>query len=339
MQEGGSPRPLQPPQAQLQQLGASRHQLAMQPSAAGSVQRMSAEQPRLQDAETLQRPPQQIWQQQPRQQSDLLLQQQPSPSQWQQQQPQGPELSAGIASAQAAVNSTKVHTQWHSATVAGPSSSLAAAVTAGRSDDELSSSATMQQNLKFTEPVLESAYMETQGQPLAHMDLLFILLNLAVTVCCIWTSSGDSMCHQGASNRWQVLLFAWGQWALLPVAAVWLLFSPSSYGRWREQLWVVHRLLSALHVALLVLLSALQERGLLLAAGSGPTGGAAAATVTAAGAAVTRGALGLHKGKALALLAENLGLKVSGQVVTSDLDVHRSTALSIWRVTRLPCLV
>jgi hypothetical protein len=197
----------------------------------------------------------------------------------------------------------------------------------------------MQQDLRFTEPVLESAYLETQRQPLARMDLLFVVLNLAATLCCIWGSSSG---NPGAS-RGQALLSAWGQWVLLPVAAVWLLASPSSYGRWREVLWVVHRLLSALHVVALLVLSVLQERGLLLlGAASSPAGAAAAAA--AAGAAVTRGAIGLQKGRALALLAENLGLKVSlgaglGCCVRTALTVPRMPASALCHTcTLFPCV-
>lgn len=284
---------------QLQQQGAARQQ---QLAAAAGSSSWSAEQPFLQDV-LPSASARQPWQ----------------GHQQQQQQPRAAELSAAIAPARAAeAASTSPRTTWHSASTEPP---LAAAA------DEPTSSGTMQQDLRFTEPVLESAYLETQRQPLARMDLLFVFLNLAATLCCIWSSSSGA---PGAS-RGQVLLSAWGQWVLLPVAAVWLLASPSSYGRWREVLWVVHRLVSALHVAALVVLSVLQERGLLLGAASSPAGTAAAAAVTAAGAAVGRGALGLQKGRALALLAENLGLKVrlgvaSGRCVsTADIVTHACT--------------
>jgi hypothetical protein len=159
----------------------------------------------------------------------------------------------------------------------------------------------MQPNLSFADPVLESAYMEFQRQPLASMDLLFILLTLGVTLFSFRDpNSGYPL------SRGQLLLASSGQWLLLLVAAVWLLCWPHSYSRWREALWVAHRLLAAVHVAVLGLLSILLQQGMMLGPGSGPAGAATAA----AAAAVLKGVLGLHRGKGLALLAEQLGLKV-----------------------------
>jgi len=204
------------------------------------------------------------------------------------QQPR--ELAAAIAAAQCAVKST----HWQDkALLAGAAGSTAAA------HCEVASHNTMQPNLRFSDPVLEAAYMETQGQPLANLDLLFILLNLAVMACCMWDSSWQAG-TTGASSL-QQLLSAWGQWLLLAVAAVWLLAAPSSYGRWREPLWVAHRVLSALHVASVLLLHMLPQRLVLSGASA-----AVSAAVTAGSAWLPA----LHKGKLLTLLAHNLGLKV-----------------------------
>lgn len=175
----------------------------------------------------------------------------------------------------------------------------------------------MQPNLMFAEPVLESAYMETQGQTLAHMDMLFIVVNVAVSLCYVWTSSMGA--QASSSSSLQLVLSACCHLGLLLVAAVWLLASPGSYGRWRETLWVVHRVAAALQGALLVLLSPLQQQRLLLGGGMGPVGAAAAASVT-------YGALGLHKGKALALLAQNLGLKVGPARAHTRTHTHARTS-------------
>lgn len=138
--------------------------------------------------------------------------------------------------------------------------------------------------------------METQGQSLSHLDLLFIVLNLVVTACCVWNSSG--MAALGSCNWWQRAAAAWGHCLLLPLAAVWLMAAPSSYGRWREPLWVAHKVLSALHMGGMLLLGGMLQR-----------------RMASAGAAVAAGALGLHKGKALSLMAANLGLKVKKPVL------------------------
>jgi hypothetical protein len=152
--------------------------------------------------------------------------------------------------------------------------------------------------------------MRTHGRALLNMDVLFILLNAAVMLCSLWDGSSSSSSDQHPGSYWQVLGAACGQWLLLPVALLWLLTSPRSYSRWREVLWVVHRLASAINFALLVVLSSLQQWGLLTGAGGGPLSAATAAAVAAAGPAVMRAAVGLHKGSALALLSGNLGLKV-----------------------------
>lgn len=229
------------------------------------------------------------------QQQQHLQHQQPHWQQMQQeQQPalkqQPRELTAAIAAAQSALKST----QWQ-----GKALLPGAAGSAAAGQCEVASHNTMQPNLRFSDPVLEGAYMETQGQPLANLDLLFILLNLAVMACCMYDSSWQA---GTAGASWlQQLLAAWGQWLLLAVAAVWLLAAPSSYGRWREPLWVAHRVLSALHVASVVLLHMLPQSLVL----SGVSA-AASAAVTAGGAFLPA----LHKGKLLTLLAQNLGLKV-----------------------------
>jgi hypothetical protein len=169
----------------------------------------------------------------------------------------------------------------------------------------------MQQDLRFSDRALEAVYMQTHSRALLNMDVLFVLLNAAVLLCSLWdSSSSSSSSGRLPGSHGQVLLAACGQWLLLPVALLWLLTSPSSYSKWREALWVGHRLASALNFALLVVLSSLQQRGLLTGTGAGPLGAAAAAAVAAAGPAVMRAALGLHKGSALALLVAKLGLKV-----------------------------
>jgi hypothetical protein len=183
----------------------------------------------------------------------------------------------------------------------------------------------------FAEPVLESAYMETQGQTLAHMDMLFIVVNVAVLLCYVWTSSSmGAQASSSSSSSLQLVLWACCHLGLLLVAAVWLLASPGSYGRWRETLWVVHRVVAALQGALLVLLSPLQQQGLLLGGGMGPVGAAAAASVT-------YGALGLHKGKALALLAQNLGLKVGPARAHTHTHMHTHTHTRTHTHARTSC--
>jgi hypothetical protein len=210
----------------------------------------------------------------------------------------------------------------------------------------------MQQNLRFADPALEAAYVQAQSEQLAHMDLLFILLNLAVAFCCIWDSARSSSSSSSgavtAQALWQPVRQAWSQWLLLPVCAAWLLLHRASYSRWREQLWVCHRLLPVLHMVAVALLHAAKDspsaliqgaQGLLgpqgadagsgVAAGdSGAWGSVLSAAAAAASAAVSQGALGLHVGRALALLAENLGFKVrtgeKGSWWGASIDAHGS---------------
>jgi hypothetical protein len=236
------------------------------------------------------------------------VQQPPQRTQEPQQQQQ--QLNAAIAAAQLAAKSTQWQPQRSSNATslhqANAPPQAAASTSSAAAAEDGTASRTMQPNLSFADPVLESAYMEFQRQPLACMDLLFILLTLGVTLFSFWDPSSSGAGSGYPLSRGQLLLASSGQWLLLLVAAVWLLVSPRSYSRWREALWVAHRLLAAVHVAVLGLLSSLLQQGMMRGAAGGPAGAAAAA----AAATVLKGVLGLHRGKGLALLAEQLGLKV-----------------------------
>lgn len=157
----------------------------------------------------------------------------------------------------------------------------------------------MQQDLRFRESSLEDNYVSSQVQQLARMDMLFVVVALCMVAGLAYTGS----------YSWQLLLLSCGQW-LVPVAAAgWYLLQPTSYHKRRESLWVVHRVLAAMHIAGLLLYCMLQQQH---AAGAvGAAGAAAAAGVTAQGlVSAQQTAAGMLRRGAVMMLVDNLGFKV-----------------------------
>lgn len=149
----------------------------------------------------------------------------------------------------------------------------------------------MQRDLTFQDSKLETAYLDSQSQQLGRMDMVFVAVTLVI-VACLACSSSSVM---------QLLLASCGQWLVPAVAAAWHLAQPGQYARWREQLWVVHRVLSAFNLGAVLACSLLVRQGVV----AGLSG-----SCTWCSGVLQKGLFGLVKRGAVITLAESLGFRV-----------------------------
>jgi hypothetical protein len=149
----------------------------------------------------------------------------------------------------------------------------------------------------FGEWETEDAFVRYQARQLSRMDMLFVAVSLLITCSFLWSMwSADNKCSLAG-----LLLKSAGQW-LVPVAAMaWYLWQPDSYRRWREPLWVVHRVLSSLNLIGSLLSCTLERQQLLL---QGVPGNAARLAM------VDQRLEALLRKEALAMLADSVGFKV-----------------------------
>lgn len=165
---------------------------------------------------------------------------------------------------------------------------------------ERSASSAMQPNLQFKDAELEGRYVASQVEQWAHMDGVFVAVTLLLLAAAAYSSSAQGLQQQ--------LLLSVGHWLVPAVAGCWMLLQPRSYCRRRGAVWAVHRVLAAAHTAGVIGLVMLQQRWQLPGAAAG---------MAAAGAAegllrMQQSAAGMLRRRALAMLVESLGFKVSG---------------------------
>jgi hypothetical protein len=151
----------------------------------------------------------------------------------------------------------------------------------------------MQPTLQFADAELERRFVASQAQQWAHMDGAFVAVTLLLLGATLYGSSSRGLQQQ--------LLLSLGHWLMPAVAGCWLMLQPHSYGMQREAVWAVHRVLAAVQTAGVLVLCMLQQQWQV----AGAAAGVAAAGVAAQSVA------GMLRRRALAMLVESLGFKVS----------------------------
>lgn len=146
-------------------------------------------------------------------------------------------------------------------------------------------------DLTFQDPMLETAYLDSHSQQSARMDMVFVAVTVVMLACLACSSSSVT----------QLLLASCGQWLMPAVAAAWHLAQPGLYARWREPLWVVHRVLSALNIGTVLACSLLVRQGMVVGASS---------SMAWCSGVLQKGLSGLVKRGAVITLAESLGFRV-----------------------------
>eukprot|EP00775_Hariotina_reticulata_P006217 gene6217-6453_t len=146
----------------------------------------------------------------------------------------------------------------------------------------------------------EDAFVRYQARQLSRMDMLFVVVSLLITGSFLWSISSAANCSLAG-----LLLKSAGQWLVPVVALAWYLWQPNSYCRWREPLWVVHRVLSSLNLIGSLLSCTLERQQLLLQPAS---------SNAARLAMVDQRLEALLRKEALAMLADSVGFKVRFRV-------------------------